>query len=138
MIPVSPDLLNLRDFAKRYTAAWCSRNPESVAAFYSPDGLLRVNDDPPAVGRKAITEVAKSFMAAFPDLRVVMDDLRLQGGEPEYHWTLSGTNTGPEGTGHRVRISGFEKWRIGTDGLIASSQGHSDATEYRRQLERGV
>jgi len=40
--------------------------------------------------------------------------------------------------GRRVRISGFERWRIGSDGLIASSQGHFDAAEYRRQLEQGV
>jgi len=106
--------------------------------FYSHQGSLRVNDGPPAVGRNEITQLAQSFMTAFPDLCVVMDDLRLQAGEPEYHWTLSGTHTGPGGTGHRVRISGFERWRIGSDGLIASSQGHFDAAEYRRQLEQGV
>lgn len=137
IIAMSADQLRLRDFASRYTAAWCSQNPASVAAFYSERGSLRVNDDPPAIGRPAITQVAQSFMSAFPDLRVVMDDLRLQD-EPEYHWTLFGTNSGPGGTGRRVRISGFERWRIGADGLIASSQGHFDVAEYRRQLEQGV
>ena len=139
MNPVPPDLLNnLRGFATRYTAAWCGQNPERVAAFYSQEGSLRINDGPPAVGWKAIAQVALSFMTAFPDLCVIMDDLRLQGDEPEYYWTLSGTNTGPGGTGHKVRISGFEKWRIGADGLIAASEGHFDAAEYRRQLEQGV
>ena len=61
-----------------------------------------------------------------------MDDLLPRGDEVEYYWTLTGTNTGPGGTGHRVRISGFEKWRMGCDSLIASSQGHFDAAEYRR------
>jgi hypothetical protein len=56
----------------------------------------------------------------------------------EHHWTLIGTNTGPGGAGHRVCISGFEVWQIGADGLIASSQGHFDRSEYHRQLERGV
>jgi hypothetical protein len=136
--PVLPDLIDLKDLATRYTAAWCSQNPESVAAFYSHQGSLRVNDDPPAAGRNAITQVARSFMTAFPDLCVVFDDLRMQAGEPEYHWTLSGSNTGPGGTGHRIRISGFERWRMGSDGLIASSQGHFDAAEYSRQLEQGL
>jgi len=64
--------------------------------------------------------------------------IQLQADETEYHWTLSGTYAGPGGTGNRVRISGFERWRIGSDGLIASSQGHFDAAaEYRRQLEQG-
>ena len=132
------DLLRLTDFAKRYTTAWCSQNPESVAAFYSPDGSLRINNGPPAFGRPAITQVAQSFMAAFPDLYVIMGELRTQNDEPEYHWTLTGKNTGPGGTGQRVRISGVEKWRIGADGLIAFSQGHFDETEYRRQLQQGV
>jgi hypothetical protein len=137
-LPVLPDSIDLKNLAKCDTAAWCSRNPESVAAFYSQHGSLRVNDGPPAVGRNAIIQVAQSFMTAFPDLCVVMDHLRLQADEPEYHWTLSGTYTGPGGTGHSVRISGFERWRIGSDGLIASSQGYFDAAEYRRQLEQGI
>jgi len=135
---VSPNPIDLKDFAARYTAAWCSRNPESVAAFYSNDGSLRVNDDRPAIGRDAITQVALSFMTTFPDLVVIMDDLRVSAEEPEYHWTLLGTNSGPCGTGRKVRISGFERWRIGSDGLIASSLGHFDVVEYRRQLEQGI
>jgi hypothetical protein len=135
---MQPDLAQLRDFAARYTAAWCSQDPMSVAGFYSPGGSLTVNNDPPAVGRSAITDVTQSFMTTFPDMHLVMDDVLLQAGRIEYHWTLIGTNTGPGGGGHRVRISGFELWEIGADGLIASSQGHFDSSEYHRQLERGV
>jgi hypothetical protein len=109
-----------------------------VAAFFSPAASLTVNDGAPAVGRIEITELARSFMTTFPDLKVVMDGLLLQQNGAEYHWTLIGTNTGPGGTGHRVRVSGFEKWRMGADGLITSSQGYFDATEYRRQLEQGI
>jgi predicted ester cyclase len=135
---MQPRLPELRDFAAHYTAAWCSQNPESVAAFFSPDGSLRVNDDPAAVGRNAITQVAQSFLTAFPDLSVMMDDVLLRGDVVEYHWTLIGTNTGPSGTGHRVRVSGFETWRFGSDGLIASSQGRFDVPEYRRQLQEEI
>jgi len=53
---------------------------------------------------------------------------------PQYHWTLVGTNTGAGGSGHRVRISGFEEWTIGDDGLIASSLGHFNQVEYDRQI----
>jgi len=51
---------------------------------------------------------------------------------------LIGTNTGPGVAGHRIRISGFEVWQIGADGLIASSQGHFGSSEYRRQFDSGV
>ena len=128
----------LRDFAARYTAAWCSRNAASVAAFYSPDGSLSLNGGTPAVGRPGITEVAQGFMTAFPDLQVLMDDILVQGGRAVYHWTLIGTSTGPGGSGRPVRISGYEVWRIGGDGLIAESQGHFDSASYQRQLEGGA
>jgi len=128
----------LREFAERYTAAWCSQEPASVAAFFSPTGSLSVNNGAPAVGRAAITEVAQGFMTAFPDMEVLMDDLLIRGDRAVFEWTLVGTNTGPAGTGNRVRISGFEEWRIGADGLIAESKGHFDSDEYDRQLEEGV
>jgi nuclear transport factor 2 (NTF2) superfamily protein len=132
------DAIKLRGFAARYTAAWCSQDPASVAAFYAVEGSLTVNAGTPAVGRNAIMEVARSFMTAFPDMRVVMDELVVQGDRAEYHWTLIGTNTGPGGTGNRVRIRGFERWQFEADGLIASSQGCFDSAEYQRQLEHGV
>jgi uncharacterized protein (TIGR02246 family) len=132
-----PELSQLRDFAKRYTAAWCSQDAPSVAAFFAPNGSLSVNGAP-NLGRRAITEVAQGFMTAFPDLRLLMDDIVPQGDHAVYHWTFIGTNTGPGGTGHRVRFSGFEEWKFGEDGLIAESQGHFDSAAYQRQLECGV
>ena len=124
----APD--QLREFAQRYTEAWCSQDPGRVAACYAPDGSLTINDGAPSVGRAAITEAARSFMVAFPDMAVLMDDLRVEGESVEYHWTLVGTNSGPGGTGHEVRISGFEEWTFGGDGLIAASLGHFDQAEY--------
>ena len=124
----APD--QLREFAQRYTEAWCSQDPGRVAACYAPDGSLTINDGAPSVGRAAITEAARSFMVAFPDMAVLMDDLRVEGESVEYHWILVGTNIGPGGPGHEVRISGFEGWTFGGDGLIAASLGHFDQAEY--------
>jgi len=125
---------DLHDFATRYTAAWCSQNPASVAAFFSPDGSLTINNGTPSVGRAAIAAAARSFMTAFPDLQVMMDSVMEHDDRTEYHWTLIGTNTGPDGTGKRVRISGFESWSFGHDGLILDSQGCFDEADYNRQL----
>ena len=95
-----------------------------MAAHFSPDGSLTINDGTPAVGRDAITEAALSFMIALPDIQVLMDDLVVEDGGIEFRWTFTGTNTGPGGTGNRVRVTGYEEWVLGTDGLIADSQGH--------------
>jgi uncharacterized protein (TIGR02246 family) len=133
---MSPD--ELTDFATRYTAAWCSQDAASVAAFYSEYGSLTVNEGTPAIGREAITDVAQAFMTTFPDLEVRMDRLDVTADHIKYLWTLSGTNDGPGGSGNKVNISGFEQWIIDEDGLIAESRGHFDDEDYQRQIDRGV
>ena len=37
-----------------------------------------------------------------------------------------------------VRISGFEEWTLGEDGLVAESKGNYNQAEYDRQLEQGA
>ena len=128
------DPAELTKFAKRYAEAWCGQNPESVAAFFAENGSLSVNDGSPAVGRAAIAKEAEAFMTTFPDMIVTMDNVSRDSDGTKFHWTLTGTNTGPGGTGKRVQISGYELWKIGNEGLIAESKGHFDSAEYERQL----
>ena len=131
-MPYDPD--QLRDFARRYTKAWCSQEPTRVAAHYAADGRIAINGAAPA----PILEVADSFMSAFPGMEIEMDDVVVRDdGRLEYHWTLDGTNTGPGGTGNHVRMRGFETWTMGDDGLVASSLGTFDQSDYERQLAEG-
>jgi len=132
---MTPD--ELRDFANRYTAAWNSQNPASVAAFFAENGTLFVNGTP-SQGREAITAVAEGFMTAFPDMVLILDQLDIQPNHATYHWTFIGTNTGPEGTGMAVNFSGFEEWTIGDNGLITQSLGNFDNEVYQYQLEHGA
>lgn len=128
------DASTLKDFGAKYTAAWCSQNAASVAAFYTDDGSLTINSGTPSVGRTAITASAQGFMTAFPDMVVAMDSVSLEGSRAVYRWTLTGSNTGPGGTGKTVRISGREEWTFSPEGLIASSLGYFDEADYNRQL----
>jgi uncharacterized protein (TIGR02246 family) len=132
------DLAELNKFANRYAKAWCSQDPERVAAFFAENGSLSVNNGPPAVGRAAIAEIARGFMRDLPDMVVTMDDVSRDSDGTRFHWTLTGTNTGPGGTGKRVRISGYELWQFDNAGLIENSQGHFDSADYERQLKHGV
>src|SRR5438128_10705053 len=149
----------LEKFAERYAKAWCRRNPESVAAFFAENGSISINNGPPAVGRAAIAKEAEAFMTTFPDMVVTFDKLEPRGDRTAFHWTLTGTNNGPGGTGNKVRISGYELWKIDNgaggsratwtgkperveeqrcesinDGLIAESKGNFDAADYERQI----
>jgi hypothetical protein len=128
------DEAGVRDLARSYTEAWCSRDPVRVAAHYAPGGRIAINGGEPT----EMTEVAQAFISAFPDIQVFMDDLVVKDDTVEYHWTFTGTNTGPGGSGNSVRISGFEEWTLTDDGRIAGSRGNYDQDEYDQQLAHGV
>ena len=129
--------MDVQGLGRRYTEAWCSRDPARVAAFHAPDSSLKVNDAEPAVGRDAITEVARGFTTGFPDMELFMDGIEGDASSAVYRWTFVGTNTGPGGTGRSVRFSGYEEWTLNVDGLITQSLGHFDAEDYARQLSGG-
>jgi nuclear transport factor 2 (NTF2) superfamily protein len=128
---MTQDPRSVEELARSYTEAWCSRDPARVAAHYAPGGSIVINGGEPA----GIAEVAQSFIAAFPDIEVLMDDLVFKDDVVEYHWTFTGTSAE---TGKWVRIPGFEEWTIAPDGLIATSRGHYDQAEYDRQLRDGA
>ena len=126
------DRRQIEQLARDYTEAWCSRDPRRVAAHYATGGTIAINGGEPA----PIANVAESFVAAFPDIEVFMDDLVLrEDGIVEYRWTFTGTSAE---TGKSVRVPGFEEWRIAPDGLIAESRGHYDQAEYDRQVQHGI
>src|ERR671937_1328120 len=87
----------IEQLARKYTEAWCARDPARVAGHYVPGGTIAINGGDAA----RIAEVAEAFIAAFPDIEVFMDDLVLrEDGSVEYRWTFTGTSTE---TGKSVR-----------------------------------
>ena len=123
-------------FATRYAAAWSGKDPVKFGEFYDENGSLVVNGSA-SVGRAAIVETARAYMTAFPDMVVRLDSLREEPGVTVFHWTWTGTNTGPGGTGRAVHLTGYERWTLGGSGLIVKSDGHFDNDEYQRQLKGG-
>jgi hypothetical protein len=137
-IPEAERDFDINLFAHSYAQVWGSNKPEFVAMFFEENGVLQVNDSKPAVGRKAISNVAKSFMTRFPDMNVSLDSLVHKQNGIEFHWTLTGTDADPNGKGHKVKVSGFELWTLSDKNLIKESKGSFSLEEYNRQLEFGI
>ena len=124
-----------KDFGEKYAAAWSGQNAAAHANFFAPNGAQIVNNGTPAMGHDAIAKVAQGFMTAFPDMLVVCDSLPTTVKGVEFHWTLTGTNTGPDGTGKKIHISGVEILQFNSECLITESNGSFDEQEYNRQLK---
>src|SRR5690349_7327570 len=82
-VAMAHDRDRVRDFAQSYTDAWCSHDPAQVAGHYTPGGTIAINGGEPT----AMTDVARAFMEAFPDIQVFMDDVVFKDESVEYHWT---------------------------------------------------
>lgn len=126
------------DLVTRASTAWSSQDAEGMAACYEDTASLTINGGAPSTGRVELAATAASYMEAFPDLRVSVDQVLVAGDSAFWVWTLTGTNTGPGGTGNRVRVSGIEVWTIGSSGLVSNSVGYYDAATYERQLAHGI
>jgi hypothetical protein len=109
-----------------------------VADFFAPDGSLTLNQDPPTIGTEAIMQSAQRTMTSFPDLKLHMDSLVQDTTGYVFHWRMSGTNTGPDGTGYGMFIPAVERWTMAADGRIQVSNVTLDMAEYEQQVIFGV
>ena len=126
------------EIARRYTAAWCARDPEAIASFHAADGAgITINDGTPWEGPAGVAEMARGFIDEVPDLVLTLDGIRTSGTYSVYLWTLEGTDSGPGGSGNPVKISGWEYWRLDEAGQVLASLGHYDAEDYARQKAGG-
>jgi uncharacterized protein (TIGR02246 family) len=128
---MSLDPSKVREFAKSYAAAWCSKSPEAVASFFADDGQIGINRAPALEGRAAIAEMAAGFYSDFPDLVVRCDEVRTAGDHAVFLWTLEGHHVQ---TKAHVRLRGWEEWEIDEQMKIRASFGWFDVEDYERQI----
>ncbi len=137
-LPEDEKVFNMETFDRSYTRVLSGVRSEFVAKFFKENGTLQLNENQPTVGRSQIAEVAKSLMNDLPDMVVNYDSLVTKSTGTEFHWTLTGTNSGLAGTGKKVKVSGYELWQMGKNSLILKTEGHFPTVGYNRQLEFGV
>ena len=128
---MTDEAARLRQIANDYAKAWTSKSPQAVVAFYAEDGQISINRGPVLKGRPAIAEMAAGFYAAFPDLVVHCDDIRMAGSHAIFVWTLEGRHSG---TGNPVRLGGWEEWELDADLKVKASLGWFDAADEQRQI----
>ena len=119
-----------QDLADAYTAAWNTGDPAAVASFFASDGSITINAGAPWLGRDGVAAMAAGFFADIPDLALRCDGVRAAGPHMLYLWTFTGSHAG---SGKPVRVSGWEEWQLGANGLITSSLGWFDANDFARQ-----
>jgi len=88
--------LDSKTIVKRlYGEVWNKRKLELVSDLFSPSHALRDNNSPgSSVGPEAYKMQVAMYVAAFPDLRITVEDTVAEKDKFVAAWTISGTHKG--------------------------------------------
>lgn len=109
---------------------------DALAEVYAEDVIMHEPAED-IVGIEGLTQFVSMIRAAFPDLRVTLDDAIAEGDKVVSRWTAQGTHQGElmgiAPTGNRVTIAGITIHRI-EDGKIVEEWENWDALGMMQQI----
>ena len=125
-----------------YEQAWIdalNRGDVSVAdEVFTADCVVHINGSPnPNLDRAGFKQMMTGLLAAFPDLRLTIEDQVVAGNKVATRWIAEGTHSGPLGpvpaTGRRVRVDGLILDHV-VDGRVAERWEQWDQAGMLQQL----
>lgn len=118
--------------------AWNARDDDAIGRFYAEDATLSDAGGDTASGRHAIAARAKTYIDAFPDLRLDLESIAVDGNRFVVQWKASGTNTAPlmgmPATNKPVVVEGCDVGEVGEDGLVLRETDYWNEASFMRQL----
>lgn len=88
--------------------------------------------------KEGVLDMFRMYIAAFPDMRMSLDDVLVDGDKAVARVTVTGTNHGEfmgrPATGRRVEVQVIDIMRFDDDGLVNEHWGLSDAMALMQQL----
>lgn len=111
-------------------------SPEEIWAADAVDHFLPVRD---AVGREAIVVFLTELFAAFPDLRIEVENVVASGSHAVVQWHGTGTFTGEpfqgiRPTGRRVDFRACDIVELQEDNLVRENTIYWDGARFARQI----
>ena len=90
---------------------------------FAPGCVIHINGSPtPDLDVAGFKQMMTGLLAAFPDLRITIEDQVVAGDKVATRWVAEGTNSAPFGggpaTGRRIRIHGHILDRVADGGIV--------------------
>jgi steroid delta-isomerase-like uncharacterized protein len=126
----------LKPLVDKWVEIWNTGNLDELDAIIGPNFVRHVNLSPDVVGLDALKKAISGLRAAYPDLKLVVDDEIYAENKCAARWILTGRNTGPgemSPTGKPVKIWGFGALHF-ADGKIAEEWVAYDNLALMQQL----
>ena len=128
--------------ATTYEQTWIdglNRGDVSVAdKVFAADCVIHINGSPDRdLGLAGFKQMIAGLLAAFPDLRLAIEDQIAAGDKVATRWVAEGTNSAPFGnvpaTGRRIRVDGLVLDRV-VDGRVVERWEQWDQAGMMQQL----
>jgi steroid delta-isomerase-like uncharacterized protein len=122
---------------KEFVDAVNTRDVQRIKSLVSDDFVGRSPGIPDFYGPQGYVDLYSTFISAFPDMHVVINDMIAEGDKVVVYYTWSGTHQGElEGippTGRRVSVPSIDIDRV-VGGKIVEEFGLQDNLDLYRQL----
>lgn len=129
---------DLREISHRLlNEVWNKRNFDVIAELISPDFVIHDPNYTSGKGPEEYRKFVHTYLTAFPDTVLTVQDQVADGSTVATRWTAMGTHQGPlngiSASGRRVTIEGvsFSKF---VDGKFAESWNNWDSLGMLRQI----
>ncbi len=121
---------------RRYLELWGTSNPVLAKEILAVDFVDHTHPDQEP-GPEAVTREATSFREAFPDVRIILEQMLAERDLVAFHFTVRGTHLGTFAgcppTGKEAVLTGADFIRI-ADGKIAELWSYQDTLSWVLQL----
>lgn len=128
---------NLALVRRWFDEVWNQRRGQTIDELLASGSVCHTDDGPITGPEEFRARQHVPFLAAFPDLRVDVEDGVVQGDHVVVRWTATGTHTGDglgfPPTGRAASFRGITWIRIG-DGRFQEGWQHSNIPDVLRSL----
>jgi steroid delta-isomerase-like uncharacterized protein len=122
---------------RTFDEAYNKGNLDAFDEIYQADSVRHRPPLPDIVGLQAYKESISELRATYPDLRLTIHEILVDGDSSAVRWTMNGTHTGHGGsfppTGRQVEFTGITVNRM-VDGKIAENWANIDNLGVLQQL----
>lgn len=116
---------------------WERGDPDAAVGFLDENYVRHVSPVRPPLGRAEQIDLLKAFRAAFPDIRIELQDVIATGDRIAFRSVMRGTHRGTflgiEPTGQQVEVNLLDIWRV-SRGRVVEQWGGPDTYDLTRQL----
>lgn len=133
-----PGVLDVVEYERKWIDSLNRGDVSGPDETFAPDCVIHITGSPvPDLDVAGLKQMVSGLLAAFPDLRLRIEDQIATGEKVAMRWVAEGTNTAPFGatppTGRPIRVEGLIIDRV-LDGRVVERWEQWDQPTMLRQL----